>query len=240
MGCFLTDSSLGRKLVMSVSGCFLVLFLLFHMSMNLVAIVDLLWPDLFGLNYESICEFLGTNWYVLAGTIVLALGVVVHIAYALLLTLQNRKARGNVRYAVTVKEEGVSWASKNMLVLGVIVALGLVLHLCNFWSKMQLQELLGEAPAGGVEAIQHTFACPVVVVLYLVWLTALWFHLTHGVWSMLQTAGAANDKWYCRLKWLANAFATLVCLGFAVVVVVFFIYNLTHGGMNCIFCGICA
>lgn len=229
---------------MSVSGCFLVLFLLFHMSMNLVALVNLLSPnpkepEFFGLDYETICEFLGTNWYAMAGTVVLALGVVVHIAYAFWLTLQNRKARGDVRYAVTVKEEGVSWASKNMLVLGIIVALGLVLHLVNFWSKMQLQELLGDAPEKGVELIRTTFSCPVTVVLYLVWLTALWFHLTHGVWSMMQTAGAANDKWYCRLKCLANALATIVCLGFAAVVVTFFVYNLTHHTVNCCLCGIC-
>ena len=226
MGCFLTNSSLGRKLVMSVSGCFLVLFLLFHMSMNLVAIADLVAGEgsaPFGLSYNGICEFLGTNWYALAGTIVLALGVVVHIVFAFVLTLQNRKARGNVRYAVTVKEEGVSWASKNMLVLGAIVALGLALHLFNFWYKMQYAELAGEEAADGVKLIAATFGHWYYALLYIVWLTALWFHLTHGVWSMFQTAGLNNEKWLCRLKVTANAVATLVCLGFAAVVVAFFV-----------------
>ena len=226
MGCFLTNSSLGRKLVMSVSGCFLVLFLLFHMSMNLVAIADLVAGEgnaPFGLSYNGICEFLGTNWYALAGTIVLALGVVVHIVFAFVLTLQNRKARGNVRYAVTVKEEGVSWASKNMLVLGAIVALGLALHLFNFWYKMQYAELAGEEAADGVQLIAATFGHWYYALLYIVWLAALWFHLTHGVWSMFQTAGLNNEKWLCRLKLTANAVATLVCLGFAAVVVAFFV-----------------
>ena len=233
MGCFLTDSSLGRKLVMSVSGCFLVLFLLFHMSMNLVALADLcagVGNGPFGLSYNGICEFLGTNWYALAGTLVLAAGVVVHIVYAFILTLQNRKARGNVRYAVTVKEEGVSWASKNMLVLGIIVALGLALHLCHFWAKMQLAELLGDHSPEGVAIIACTFSHWYNVVLYLIWFAAIWFHLTHGVWSMFQTVGWANDKWYCRLKCTANIIATLVCLGFAVVVVVFYVHS---------FCGCC-
>ena len=234
MGCFLTNSSLGRKLVMSVSGCFLVLFLLFHMSMNLVALVDLCagaGNGPFGLSYNGICEFLGTNWYALAGTLVLALGVAVHIVFAFILTLQNRKARGNVRYAVTVKEEGVSWASKNMLVLGVIVALGLAVHLCHFWAKMQLVELLGEESANGVALIAETFSHWYNVLIYLVWFAAIWFHLTHGVWSMFQTAGFANDKWYGRLKCLANIVSTLVCLGFAAVAVAFFI------AQNC--CGCC-
>lgn len=225
MGCFLTDSSLGRKLVMSVSGCFLVLFLLFHMSMNIVAIANISGHTPFGLNYDSICEFLGTNWYALVGTLVLAAGVVVHIVYAFILTLQNRKARGNVRYAVTVQEEGVSWASKNMLVLGIIVALGLGMHLCHFWAKMQLVELLGEEPESGVTIIAETFSHWYIVVLYLVWFAAIWFHLTHGVWSMFQTAGWANDKWYCRLKCIATVVATLICAGFAAVAVAFYIHS---------------
>ena len=211
---------------MSVSGCFLVLFLLFHMSMNLAALVS---ADA----YNMICEFLGANWYALAGTAVLAAGVVVHFVYAIVLTVQNRRARGNVRYAVTVKEEGVDWASKNMLAIGFVVAGGLALHLFNFWSKMQLVELtgghvnsLGYSPADGAALIEYTFSQWYYVTLYIVWLAALWFHLTHGVWSMFQTAGWANDTWYPRLKCLANIVATLMFAGFAAVVVVFFIKSL--------------
>ena len=70
MSCFLSNSSLGKKLVMSVTGCFLVLFILFHMSMNIVAIIS---PEA----YNMICALLGANWYALAGTAVLAAGVVV-------------------------------------------------------------------------------------------------------------------------------------------------------------------
>ena len=114
MSCFLSNSSLGKKLVMSITGCFLVLFILFHMSMNITAIIS---PE----GYNAICEFLGANWYALAGTLVLAAGVVVHFIYAVVLTLENYKARGSQRYAVTVKEPNVSWASKNMLVLGFII-----------------------------------------------------------------------------------------------------------------------
>ena len=85
MSCFLSNSSLGKKLVMSVTGCFLVLFILFHMSMNIVAIIS---PEA----YNMICALLGANWYALAGTAVLAAGVVVHFIYAVILTLENLKA----------------------------------------------------------------------------------------------------------------------------------------------------
>lgn len=226
MSCFLVNSSLGRKLVMSISGCFLVLFLLFHMSMNIAALVS---ADA----YNAVCAFLGANWYALAGTAVLALGVVVHFIYAIVLTVQNRRARGNVRYEVTIKEQGVDWASKNMLVIGFIVLGGLALHLFNFWSKMQLVEIMGHhenslglSPVDGAALIEYTFSQWYFVALYIVWLVALWFHLTHGVWSMFQSVGWANDTWYPRLKCLANIIATLIFLGFAAVVVVFFIKSI--------------
>ena len=226
MNCFLTQSSIGKKLVMSISGCCLVLFILFHMSMNLTAIIS---PE----GYNMICAFLGANWYALAGTAGLAAIVVLHFVYALVLTVDNYRARGNQRYEVTVTEKGVSWASKNMLVLGYIILGGLCLHLFNFWAKMQLVELIGDhtnslgySPADGAALIRYTFSKWYFVVPYLVWFFALWFHLTHGVWSMFQTAGWANDTWYPRLKGLANIVATLVFLGFAAVVVFYFAQSL--------------
>ena len=226
MSCFLTNSSLGKKLVMSLTGCFLVLFILFHMSMNLVAIIS---PE----GYNTICAFLGANWYALAGTVVLAAGVLIHFAYALWLTYNNYQARGKQRYEVTVTEPGVDWASKNMLVLGWIILAGLALHLFNFWAKMQLVEVMGEHanslglhPADGAALIQYTFSQWYYVVIYLLWFAALWFHLTHGVWSMFQTVGWANDTWYPRLKCIAGIVATLVFLGFAAVVVVYFVQSI--------------
>lgn len=230
MGCFLTNSSVGKKVVMSVTGCFLVLFILFHMSMNLTMIFS-------REGYNMVCEFLGANWYALAATVVLAAGVLIHFVYAFILTIDNYRARGKQRYAVTVQEKGVAWSSKNMLVLGIIVILGLGLHLVHFWSKMQLVEIMHSGVAvetiNGVEASIHpangallmafTFSKWYNVVLYLVWFAALWFHLTHGVWSMFQTVGFANDTWYPRLKCIANVVATLIFLGFAVVAVMCFL-----------------
>ena len=209
---------------MSVTGCFLVLFILFHMSMNVTAILS---PEA----YNTICELLGANWYALAGTAVLAAGVVIHFIYAVILTL---KTTAHAARSVTPsREPGVTWASKNMLVLGVIVLLGLLLHLYNFWAKMQLVEILGGhtnslgfGAADGASLIAYTFSQWYYVVLYLVWFAALWFHLTHGVWSMFQTVGWANDTWYPRLKCIANIVATIIFLGFAAVVVVYFIKSI--------------
>lgn len=224
---WLSNSSIGRKVVISISGLFLILFLTFHMSMNLVAVIS---EDA----YNAVCKFLGANWYALVGTLVLAAGFVVHIIYAFWLTLQNRKARGNDRYAVNARPKNVEWASQNMLVLGIIVLLFFVLHLAQFWFKMQFNEITGILPDvnphDGAALIRETFSNPLFAVLYLVWFIAIWFHLTHGFWSAMQTIGINNKVWFERWKTISNIFATLIFIGFAVVVIYFYV---RYGLMGC-------
>ena len=218
---WLIDSSIGRKLIMSITGLFLILFLIFHMSMNVVAIFS-------GEAYNQICEFLGANWYALVGTAVLAGGFVLHIIFAAILTLRNQKARGAQAYAY----QQVEWASRNMFVLGIIVLLGLCMHLSHFWAKMQLPEIMGaEAEyagqfADGAALIKATFANPIICLLYIVWFIAIWFHLTHGFWSAFQTMGLNGKTWFPRLKCIANIVSTLIFLGFAAVVVAGYLQNL--------------
>ena len=217
---WLTNSSIGRKLIMSVTGACLILFLTFHVLMNAVAIV---WPTA----YNTICQLLGANWYALVASMGLAALFVLHIVYAFILTLQNRKARGNDRYAVNVRQKDVEWSSKNMLVLGIIVILFLVLHMAQFWYKMQLNELLHVDPSvhphDGSYLVIKTFQNPIMVALYVVWLVALWFHLTHGFWSAMQTIGINNAVWFNRWKVIGNVFTTIICLGFAFVAVTLYV-----------------
>ena len=200
---------------MSVTGIALVLFLTFHASMNVVALFS-------AEGYNMICEFLGSNWYAVAATLALAALVVIHIIYAFWLTMQNRKARGNNRYDVTSKPDKVEWASQNMLVLGIIVVLGMVLHLYNFWYNMMFAELMGDPYMGGLHAtdgygyIVATFSNPVYTVLYIIWLAALWFHLTHGFWSAIQTLGWNGKVWFDRWKCIGNIYTTIVILMFLV------------------------
>jgi len=228
---WLKDSSIGRKFVMSITGAFLVLFLLFHGSMNLCLVID----DIWGTDgYNKICEFLGANWYAVIGSIIIALAVVVHFAYAIMLTVQNRHARGNDRYAVEARQEGVDWASKNMLVLGIIVLGFLGLHLVNFWYKMQFAELshidMGVDPHDGSAIVKALFTsgwCGIVYcLLYIVWLCALWYHLSHGVWSALQTVGLSNTKWLPRIKVIGTVVATVAVGLFMIVVIYFLGYNI--------------
>ena len=131
---WLTTSSIGRKVIMSVTGLALILFLTFHGCMNVVSLFS-------ASGYNWVCEMLGANWYAVAATAGLGTLVLLHFVYAFILTFQNRRARGNSRYAVVDRPQQVEWASQNMLVLGIIVALGMALHLYNFWAKMMFVEL---------------------------------------------------------------------------------------------------
>ena len=213
---------------MSLTGAFLVLFVTFHVLMNAVAIF---WPSA----YNVVCEFLGANWYALVGTAVLAAGFLLHIIYAIWLTIQNRKARGNDRYAVVSKPAQVEWSSQNMLVLGFVVIAFIGLHLVQFWAKMQLAEITGNLatvstpcghemplpPAAGTLFLQLAFGQVWTLPLYLIGLVALWFHMTHGFWSMFQSCGWNNQIWIDRLKKAANWWTTIVIALFAIEAVVF-------------------
>ena len=224
---WLLNSSIGKKLIMSISGLFLVLFLLFHLSMNVAAVFS-------GEAYNMVCSLLGSNWYAVAATLVLAAGVVIHFVYAIILTLQNRKARGNDRYAINARPKGVEWASQNMFVLGLIVILFMLLHFSQFWYKMMFAELIGHhevalgsamvSPQDGAAFINYYFqGNAVITVLYLIWYVALWFHLTHGFWSAIQTIGGNNTIWMNRWECISKIVATVICGLFAIITIIFFL-----------------
>lgn len=216
---WLTNSSIGRKVVMSVTGVCLILFLTFHCAMNVVALFS-------GEAYNVICELLGSNWYAVAATCGLAALALIHFFFAFWLTMQNRKARGPERYHETARRSEVSWASQNMLVLGIIIVLGLILHLFNFWYNMMFAEIVGmeglaHGPADGFAWIKETFSCWVYVVLYIIWLVALWFHLSHGFWSAMQTLGLNGKIWFKRWKVIGVIYTTVLIALFIIVVLAF-------------------
>ena len=227
---WLTSSSIGRKFVMALTGICLVLFVTFHVLMNAVALI---WPTA----YNSVCEFLGANWYALAASAGLAILFIIHIVYACWLTLQNRKARGTDRYAVTTRPPQVEWASKNMLVLGIVIVAFLVVHLVQFWAKMQWQELRHAElavlpvlngtpvpPAMGTMMLQLAFSEIWTPIVYIIGFIALWFHMNHGFWSMLHTVGWNNNVWMPRLKKIGCWWTSIVVLLFIAQAVVFTVH----------------
>ena len=216
---WLINSTIGRKVVMSLTGIALILFLTFHCCMNLVALFS-------AKAYNMICELLGANWYAVVATLGLAALALIHIIYAFILEVQNNRARGSERYAVTEKPEKVEWASQHMLALGVIILLGIILHLFNFWYNMMFAELFpgihyDPAPADGFGKIVTTFGNPIYAVLYVIWIVAIWFHLSHGFWSAMQTLGWSGKIWLKRWQVIGLIYVTLLTLCFLVVILVF-------------------
>lgn len=203
---------------MALTGAFLVLFVTFHCLMNSVAIC---WPAA----YNSVCEFLGANWYALGASAVLAVFILIHIIYAVMLTVQNRKARGSERYAVSHRPKTVEWSSNNMFVLGIVIFAFLVVHLIQFWAKMQLQEIRGvEAlipPAAGTLFLQEAFSLVWTPIVYIIGFIALWFHMNHGFWSMFQSIGWDSTVWIVRLRKIACWWSSIVVLLFIAQAIVF-------------------
>lgn len=209
------SSSVGKKIVMSLSGLFLITFLLLHLSVNLSALAG-------AETYNAACHFMDTNPLIKVMVPVLAIGFLVHILYAFWLTICNRQARGTQGYAVGSKSK-TTFASRNMFVLGLIVLGILCLHMTHFWAKMQLLHFTGGEPSTNpYELLKFEFSQLWVVLLYLVWFVALWFHLTHGFWSAFQTLGANNNKWFPRLQALGYILATVIIIGFIIIPIFFY------------------
>ena len=229
-------SSITKKLIMSVSGLFLIMFLLLHMTINLFSVVDT-FKGTYGAAeglFQAGCDFMALP-IVTIMVPVLAAGFLVHIVYAFILTAGNLRARGGVqRYAGGSKGKAESWAAKNMLLLGVIV-LGLVaFHLNHFWADMQLKEFQGHHAENPYVLLNETFKSVWMTALYIVWFVALGLHLCHGFWSAFQSLGLSNKIWEKRLTYIGYFFIAVIVLGFVAVAVN--AYMQAHGLIGCTAC----
>ena len=214
-------SSITKKLIMSISGLFLIMFLLLHMTINLFSVIDT-FKGTYGAAdglFQAGCDFMALP-IVTIMVPVLAAGFLVHIVYAFILTAGNLRARGGVqRYAGGSKGKAESWAAKNMLLLGVIV-LGLVaFHLNHFWADMQLKEFQGHHAENPYDLLDATFKSVWMTALYVVWFVALGLHLCHGFWSAFQSLGLSNKIWEKRLTYIGYFFIAVIVLGFVAVAI---------------------
>ncbi|MDD5283966.1 MAG: succinate dehydrogenase cytochrome b subunit [Bacteroidales bacterium] len=208
-------TSITKKVIMSVTGLFLILFLTLHVVANLT----ILWgPEV----YQKVTDFMGTNPLIQVMVPVLALGFIVHIGYSFIITLRNLKARGDVSYKSGSKSPGLgfdNWAARNMLVLGCIVLGFLVLHLSHFWTKMQWQQFTGGEPEDGYLLVTGYLGTPWIAVCYIVWFAALWLHINHGFWSAFQTLGLNNARIIPLLRKISFLYSTLLFAGFSLIVI---------------------
>ncbi|MHA7110772.1 succinate dehydrogenase cytochrome b subunit [Sunxiuqinia elliptica] len=219
MSNFLT-TSIGRKFLMSVTGLFLMMFIMVHLTINLLLIFDDS-GDLFNQG----AHFMATNPAIKIMEPVLALGFLVHIIWSLVVSLQNMKARP-IGYKQLNNSQSSTWASRNMLILGALIFVFLVMHIIQFFWKIKVtgDPLLQHVMVGG-EEMENTYALVATLfkesllysIAYVVGAILLGMHLVHGFWSAFQTIGFANQIWLKRLKVVGAVFAIIIAIGFSVI-----------------------
>lgn len=215
-------SSIGKKLIMSITGLFLVVFIAVHLSANLLLLVG-------EEAFNTVVEFMGTNLLIKIMEPALALGFAVHILYSLILTLQNLRARGSQRYKKTDQSKTSTWTSRNMFVLGAMVFVFLALHLIHFFVPMKLVGLENVTLQGitnevtPYKLVVSHFELWYYTLLYIIGAILLGLHLSHGFWSGFQTIGWSNDLWRKRLTAIGRIYAVVVALGFSIIPIYFLI-----------------
>jgi len=213
---FLT-SSIGRKLLMSLTGLFLITFLIVHLIGNL----QLLYDD-GGEAFNTYAYFMTNNPLIKFVSYGLYGLILLHAAVGLLLAVQNKSAKGS-KYAVSKGTPG-TWASKNMALLGTFVLAFIFLHMGDFWLKMKLGQLdmveyegFGVAVKDLYTRVNMAFSELWIVIAYLIGLAALAFHLLHGFASAFQTLGIRHKKYTPLIQGLGVAYSILIPLAFAII-----------------------
>ncbi len=214
------NSSIGKKLIMSLSGLFLVVFLLVHLTLNLMLF--------FGDEvYNAAAGFMGTNIFMKILEPVLAAGFLIHILYSLILYFQNLKARP-VRYKVINPKGTSTWSSRNMVFLGVMVFAFIVVHLINYFYKIKFTELIENGEMTEYTLVVNLFTSKYwyFVLIYVVGVIALGLHLNHAFQSAFQTLGLNNKHWAKRWKVIGTLYSLVIAIGFSIIPIYFLITEL--------------
>lgn len=226
---WLTDalkSSLGRKLVMALTGLFLILFLVGHVLGNL-----LLFKNDGGQAFNEYARFMTTTPVIQVLSYVTYVSIILHVIYSIIISRKNRRARP-VGYAVNNPAANSAWTSRNMGILGTIVLIFLVIHLKSFWYEMRFGYIPSVNYSGGVEfrdlytIVVEAFSQWWYALLYVVAMFGLAFHLSHGFESAFQTLGLNHKKYTPLIQKVGLWFAIIVPTLFASMPIVLFIKSL--------------
>lgn len=216
-------SAVGRKIVMALTGIFLVTFLIVHVGLNACIFADLKWldPSDNGRMFNKAAHFMGSTIVTRILEIVLFAGFILHIIQGYLVEAKNRARRGN-GYQIALGSRGSTWMSRSMAILGTLIFLYLIMHVAQFWVPSRITQDIPPAvyDNGPVmhdlfKKMYEVFQQPVVVLLYLLGVASLGFHLLHGFHSAFRSMGVYNKKYLSLLKGLGYGFTAVVCVLFA-------------------------
>lgn len=221
-------SSIGRKLTMSLTGLFMILFLVVHLLGNFQLL-----KDDGGEAFNKYTYFMTHFPLIKMISYGLYAFIILHTVQGLMLAFANRKAKGQ-QYAVKTRPPGVTWASGNMALLGTLILAFLIIHMAQFWGQMHFGDVSTKAYTGFAEGepikdlytlVADAFKDPLIIAIYVVGQIVLAFHLWHGFQSAFQTLGVNHPKYTPFIKGLGKLFAIVVPFGFAVIPIIFY---LTH------------
>jgi succinate dehydrogenase / fumarate reductase cytochrome b subunit len=207
------SSTLGRKLVMALTGLFLILFLAVHLAGNL----QLLKSD-GGRAFNIYAHFMTSNPIVKVISYVNYAFILLHVIWAIILSSRNRAARGSQGYAVS--KNSSHWTSRNMGILGTFILIFLVIHLKGFWYEMHWGGIAtanydGEDYKDLFTIVDKAYNQAWYVAIYVVSMLLLAFHLYHGFGSAFQTLGLNHVKYNPVIRFVGVAFAIIVPALFA-------------------------
>ncbi len=203
------QSSLGKKLVMGVTGIFLISFLVVHATLN-----SFIFFNDGGVLFNEGAEFMSHNPVIRIMEIVLFIGIIIHIVQALILTIQNNKARP-IKYAINNGGSNSKWYSRSMGLLGTLLLLFLIIHLKHFWvvSRFTNEITSGEETLFG--EMKEVFESPLLVIVYVLGVISLGYHLLHGFQSAFQTLGLNHPKYTPIIKAFGFWFSIIISVVFA-------------------------
>jgi succinate dehydrogenase / fumarate reductase, cytochrome b subunit len=215
-------SSVGKKLVMALSGLFLISFLVIHVGINACVFNDLpiFDPTDNGRMFNKAAHFMGSTVVIRILEIGLFIVFFIHIIQGYVLEAKNLSRR-SVGYNVKMGTTGSRWYRKSMGLLGTLLLLFLVMHISHFWIPSRVTQDLAPVQYGDMEA-HDLFARMVavfqngwIVALYIVGCISLGWHLLHGFQSAFRTLGLSNHKYISLIKATGAGFSILVPLLFA-------------------------
>ncbi|HEY2648703.1 MAG TPA: succinate dehydrogenase cytochrome b subunit [Puia sp.] len=207
-------SSIGKKFIMSLTGIFLISFLVVHVGINAC-----IWANDGGRMFNMAAHFMGTTVVVRILEVGLFAGLLLHIIQGFVLEFQNRSRR-KTGYAVAMGNRGSKWYSRSMGLLGTLLLFFLIMHLSHFWVPSRFTDLPtveynGKEVVNQYADILQVFQSPLIVVLYVLGCLSLMYHLLHGFQSAFRTLGVPNGKYIAIIKGFGAGFSIIISLAFA-------------------------
>jgi succinate dehydrogenase / fumarate reductase cytochrome b subunit len=210
-------SSVTKKIIMGLSGIFLVLFLLVHCGLNALVFLN----D-GGETFLHAAHFMGTNPLMRTLEIGLVIGFLVHIVDGLYLWYQNKKARP-VDYNYLNASKNSTWYSRSMGLLGTILLFFLIIHASDFWIPNRMNQFMTGEEINLFQKMSEEFKNPIIVLVYVFACFSLFWHLLHGFKSAFQSLGLNHNKYNGLIHNIGVLFSIIVPLLFAIMPVAFYL-----------------